>query len=471
MMWQFKSVSLSHKTNDMNAEKVQIKEIIGGRYDNSFVLYHHRMSNYKYPCSPLNRFLIGKPQYGAGEAGVPREDNESPRYIRITDIDWNGSLDESLGVTAKTIEEKYILNNNDILIARSGNTVGKSYIHKTEIVKEPCFFAGYLIRFVVDNNLISPDYIYIFTKLPVYNDWVKVTQRITGQPNINAEEYSNLPIPVPPIAVQQKIVEIYSQALQTRLGKLQEAKELLNSIDDYLLEVLKIDKKQQRKEEHRRIQKNVSSIIGGRFDVSFHSEKFEMISTKYPNAKLSSLVEIDPSIKFNLQPDTTISFIPMECIDEHFGEISEYRETTISKTKGYTKFEENDLLWAKITPCMQNGKSAIARNLKNGLGCGSTEYYVMRPKNNEVLIEYIYLLLRHHDVLKAAQGSFGGSAGQQRVSSQYLKSVTIPYPDISTQKMIVDTIHGIKDKAKQLQKDGDALLEETKQRIEKMIIG
>lgn len=139
MMWQFKSVSLSHKTNDMNAEKVQIKEIIGGRYDNSFVLYHHRMSNYKYPCSPLNRFLIGKPQYGAGEAGVPREDNESPRYIRITDIDWNGSLDESLGVTAKTIEEKYILNNNDILIARSGNTVGKSYIHKTEIVKEPCF--------------------------------------------------------------------------------------------------------------------------------------------------------------------------------------------------------------------------------------------------------------------------------------------------------------------------------------------
>lgn len=108
-------------------------------------------------------------------------------------------------------------------------------------------FAGYLIRFVVDNNLISPDYIYIFTKLPVYNDWVKVTQRVTGQPNINAEEYSNLPIPVPPIAVQQKIVEIYSQAQQTRLDKLQEAKELLDGIDNYLLEVLKIDKKQQRK--------------------------------------------------------------------------------------------------------------------------------------------------------------------------------------------------------------------------------
>ena len=143
----------------MITEKIHIREIIGSRFDNSYVLYQHKTSNYKYPVAPLYKFLEIKPQYGAGEAGVPRNDDTSPRYIRITDIDENGFLSNDLGVTAKKVEEKYILNNNDILIARSGNTVGKSYIHKTNIVQDKCFYAGYLIRFVVDTEKILPDYV------------------------------------------------------------------------------------------------------------------------------------------------------------------------------------------------------------------------------------------------------------------------------------------------------------------------
>ena len=119
---------------------------------------------------------------------------------------------------------------------------------------------------------------------------------------------------------------------------------------------------------------------------------------------------------------------------------------------------------------MQNGKSAIARHLKNGLGCGSTEYYVMRPKSEFTLIDYIYIVLRNKKLLKAAQSSFGGSAGQQRVSSQYLRSIMIPHPDISIQKEIVDTVYNMRCKAKQLQKEGNALFEEAKQKIEKLIL-
>ena len=152
----------------MIAEKVNLKEIIGGRYDNSYVLFHHRLLSYKFSSSPLQKFLIGKPQYGANETSISRESNEVPRYIRITDIDENGCLADNFGATAKNVESKYILKNNDILIARSGNTVGKSYIHKTETVNETCFFAGYLIRFVIDSNLILPDYVFIFTKLSVF---------------------------------------------------------------------------------------------------------------------------------------------------------------------------------------------------------------------------------------------------------------------------------------------------------------
>ena len=463
---------LSFNANDMIAEKIHIREIVGGRFDNAFVLFNHRALNSKYPVYPLKHFLIGKPQYGAGEIGVPRTNVDSPRYIRITDIDENGSLIDNIGVTANSIDNKYILNNNDILIARSGNTVGKSYIHKTNIIKETCIFAGYLIRFVIDESQILPDYVFIFTKLSAFSDWVKVTQRVTGQPNINAEEYSNLLLPVPPIEVQQEIVDFYSNALQTRLDKRQEATKLINSIDDYLFDFLRVNKNLYEIDERHVFVNSISSMIGKRLDVSFYSNKFEMVSTLYPNEELSVLVEIDPTISFNnLDPDMAISFVPMESIDEQYGEIKGCKETSISKTKGYTKFEENDLLWAKITPCMQNGKSAIARDLINGRGCGSTEYFVMRPKDDSVLIEYIYLLLRHHSVLNAAQSSFGGSAGQQRVSSQYIKSIRVPKPDVNVQKEIVSTAFTTKQKAKSLQIEGNTLLNTAIHHIESLIIG
>jgi type I restriction enzyme S subunit len=326
-----------------------------------------------------------------------------------------------------------------------------------------------LIRFVVDAEKILPDYVYILTKLSPYANWVRVTQRVTGQPNINAEEYGNLPIPLPPIEIQQRIVDIYKQAQTERNKKYQTAKQQLDSIDDYLLDVLHVDKNQATICSNG-YAKNISTILGNRLDVSFYKNRFELISKKYSNVPLSSVAHIDPSINFSgYDANTPISFIPMECVDEIYGEIHVIKSTTILQSKGYTKFEEGDLLWAKITPCMQNGKSAIVKNLENGIGCGSTEFFVLRPCNNNVLIDYIYLLLRHHEVLKAAQSSFGGSAGQQRVSSQYLKSIIIPIPDYSIQKDIVAKIYNMKSQAKQLQKEGDKLLEEAKQKIEKLI--
>ena len=455
----------------MNLYNIHIKEVLGNRYDFSYVLYKYNTLNFHYPTITLSRLLKYKPQYGAAEAGVIRESLDVARYIRITDITENGELSDDIGVTAKTINNKYILNNNDILIARSGNTVGKSYIHKSDRISYPCFFAGYMIRFIVDEERINPDYFFIYTQLTIFKDWVKATQRTTGQPNINAEEYGGLQIPLPPIEIQQKIVDIYTASQNAKLQKDKEAKELLESIDDYLLEALSINPSQEVSSESV-FTKRISEMIGNRLDVSFYKDRFEMVSEIYPNKRLSSIVDIDPTIRFTgLADDTPISFIPMECIDDTFGEVKEQRETTIAQTKGYTKFEENDLLWAKITPCMQNGKSAIARNLTNSLGCGSTEYYVIRPKTDDLIIDYVYLILRHHAVLKAAQNSFGGSAGQQRVSSQYMKSIVIPHPPIDVQKSIIETVTHKKERARQLQNEGSNVLEEAKATIEKMILG
>lgn len=397
-------------------------------------------------------------------------------YLRLSDVGDVENIDYD---ALKCISEdlfyrlkRYEIVNNQIVFSIAG-TIGKVFVVKNIPKEKRVVLTENCAMLQPKNDKILSEYISILLNCGFVQKQIEQNRIQTTIPKIGLDRIAKLKVPeIPLLGKQQEIVEIYLNAQKARTNKIQEVNELLCSIDNYISERLQIDVSQNRSTNNILFYKKISSIIGNRMDVSFYKNRFEMISKKYPNEKLSSLVEVDPSISFNcLDDDMPISFVPMECIDEKFGEIFDYRETAVSNAKGYTKFMENDLLWAKITPCMQNGKSAIARNLINGFGCGSTEYFVMRPKSNNVLIEYIYLVLRHHEVLNAAQNSFGGSAGQQRVSSQYMKSIMIPYPDISTQHEIIQTIYSLKDKAKQLQQEGDALLEEAKQKVEKMIIG
>lgn len=289
-------------------------------------------------------------------------------------------------------------------------------------------------------------------------------------PRLQTSDIENLIIPLPPVSVQREIVELYTKAQAEKQAKEAQAKALLDGVDSYLLTELGITLP-KTSERQLVFKVKCSDILGQRLDTSFYKDKFELISTKYQNKKLSDIVIINPSVNLkSFNDNDEITFIPMEVVDEIFGTIVENRITTISNTKGFTKFEDNDLLWAKITPCMQNGKSAIARNLKNGIGCGSTEFYVLRPKDSETSIEYIYLLLRHHKVLESAKNSFGGSAGQQRVSSGYLKSISIPTPPIEVQKNIATTIELRKAQANQLQAEASQALDTAKNKIEKLIL-
>lgn len=194
---------------------------------------------------------------------------------------------------------------------------------------------------------------------------------------------------------------------------------------------------------------NISRTIGHRFDVSFYNERFDFVPKSYDLHELGQLLFVNPPVSYtHVADDDIISFVPMEAIDERHGTIAIRKTTLYSNIKSYTKFQEGDLLWAKITPCMQNGKSAIARDLVNGVGCGSTEFYVLRPKSDNILIEYVHYILRDKRVLESARNSFGGSAGQQRVSCSYLKSIKIPLPPIEVQQQIID-IYTVAQKAKQ----------------------
>ena len=183
---------------------------------------------------------------------------------------------------------------------------------------------------------------------------------------------------------------------------------------------------------------NRSELIG-KLSPNIYANNFHFKSKIYPLFKLADLAFINPTTTFsNIQQQEDITFIPMEAVNQNLGIIDIEYTKKIEETKGYTKFKENDLIWAKITPCMQNGKSAIVRNTINGYACGSTEFFIIRCKTNTILIEYIHFILRDKRILKTAMNFFGGSAGQQRVSKDFLLNLLIPLPPLEIQQQIVD---------------------------------
>ncbi|WP_291321185.1 restriction endonuclease subunit S [Desulfonatronospira sp.] len=147
------------------------------------------------------------------------------------------------------------------------------------------------------------------------------------------------------------------------------------------------------------------------------------------------VAEINPKFANGIvSDDTEVSFIPMADVDGVWGKISFGKVKKYSEVKkGFTKFKNNDVLFAKITPCMQNGKAAIARNLVNGIGFGSTEFHVLRPRSLAVS-EWLYALVRMKSFRKQAECSFTGTAGQQRVPTTFLARYEVGCPPIDLQQ-------------------------------------
>ena len=143
-----------------------------------------------------------KLSYGSGAKAVSYDENI--RYIRITDIDDNGQLKQEK-VSPGIVEDKYMLKKGDILFARSGATVGKNYIH---LVDEKSIYAGYLIKFTADTNEVLCKYVYHCVNNSMYEKFISSMKSNASQPNINAQQYSNYKVIVPPLHVQQHVVNI-----------------------------------------------------------------------------------------------------------------------------------------------------------------------------------------------------------------------------------------------------------------------
>lgn len=425
---------------------------IKGRLDPKMALYNKKVQHALFPMVKLKNLLLSKPQYGANEAGLDRLNNTQPRYIRITDIDENGLISiNELGATVANVDEKYILNNDDILIARSGATVGKTYLHKK--LPYTCLYAGYLIRFLVDPQKILPGYFFSYTQLNSYKEWVNAIQRPSAQPNINAEEYQSIEIPLPDLPKQKEIVDFLSDAYLKKQQKEQQAEDILNSVDDYLLGELDIKLPETKLQtlQDRIFTVNISEIRDGRMDpksVLFlgehaKSETYENIQLK----QIATIVKGDSITSDKVNKDGQYPVIAG-------GQTSPYNHDkynfkgdviTVSASGAYSGY-----VWYHDNPIFASDCSVI------------------HSKNGQFLTKYLF------EVLKAQQSLIyllQQGAGQPHVYPDDLGQLWIPVVSLSKQQEIVNHITGMRMQAKQLQAEGAKILQKAKSEVERMILG
>lgn len=152
--------------------------------------------------------LSSQSMYGIGASAV--EFDKKNVYVRITDIDEDTRSIIGDYTSPDIIDEKYLLEKNDILFARTGASTGKTYIHSKFDETLKYYFAGFLIKFKIKDNY-SSKFIYQYTFTEMYKNWVKVMSVRSGQPGINSEEYSKLSLYIPKKEEQEKIGRFFSK--------------------------------------------------------------------------------------------------------------------------------------------------------------------------------------------------------------------------------------------------------------------
>ncbi|MED0825335.1 restriction endonuclease subunit S [Bacillus pacificus] len=179
--------------------------------------------------------------------------------------------------------------------------------------------------------------------------------------------------------------------------------------------------------------------------------------------RMGEVVKINPpKPKLDLPNEQFCSFLPMGMVNPETGRIDSLEEREFEKVKkGYTYFEENDVLFAKITPCMENGNTVIAKGLKNEFGFGSTEFYVLRTSEH-IDERYAYYLLRTEKFRKQAKMEMTGAVGQQRVPKKFLEMYPLALPPLNEQKRIAKKVERLLDKIKEAKQ----LIEEANETFE-----
>lgn len=298
---------------------------------------------------------------------------------------------------------------------------------------------------------------YLYWALAAQTDAMKRRGHGLAMIHITKAGTEKMLIPVPPLAEQHRIVAKIEELLPyvDRYAAAYEKLEQFNakfpedmkkSILQYAIQGKLVEQRpeegtgeelyrQIQAEKHRLIKEGKIKMEKPLPEISEDEVPFD-IPGSWKWVRVAQIVTLNP--KNDLADDLETSFIPMPCVmdgfrNQHTFEIKLWKDIK----KGFTHFAEGDVGVAKITPCFQNRKSVIFRNLKNGYGAGTTELTVVRTINDTVLPEYLLWLFKTEYFIANGVKSFTGTAGQQRIHKDYLATCLIPLPPLAEQKRIV----------------------------------
>jgi len=363
---------------------------------------------------------------------VLRSSNMRGKRVDVIEAAWCNVTDEQA--------KAFSLESGDILVTKSSGSfdlVGKAALFDDPNDGNLYLFSNFTMRLRPDRKKVIPEYIAWFLRSPQALSWRFENQQTTvGLRNLQTKEYLSQVIPVPSLEIQKQVVD-YLNAVET------ESKE---SIKLKLPEILEKQRHSVERVEAlsaciakaQALREKAITEINALND-SILGNLFEENKSNWTHGVISEFAEINPSRKgqVTLKGEDFVSFVPMRAVDDITGTIARAEPRPFQEvSKGYTWFQDGDVIFAKITPCMENGKSAIANNLVNGIGFGSTEFHVLRP-SNKVLAEWLYILVRSKQFRDDAAAHFKGTAGQQRVPQRFLDNKVIPVPPLDEQRRIV----------------------------------
>ena len=415
-------------------------------------------------------------QYGYN---APAKENGRIKMVRISDIQDNSVVWQT--VPYCEIDEKdidtYLLKSNDILFARTGGTVGKSYLVK--VVPEDAIYAGYLIR-TRYSALLCPEFLKYFMETELYWSQLRNGTIATAQPNCNGKTLAHMLVPLPPQNEQKRIVKKldkimayvvqynnvynYTEKLNEEFPELLKKSILQEAVQgklvpqdpsdepaSVLLERIRAEK--ERLIQEGKIKRDKHETVIYRRDNS-HYEKLDGIECciddeipfEIPESwewiRLGSLFTINP--RNNIADDRIVGFMPMPLLKDGFNNSHTYEKRLWKDVKnGFTHFADNDVVIAKITPCFQNRKSAVIHDLPSGYGAGTTELHVLRDYTKKLYMPYFLMICKTHAFVQNGMKNFSGTAGQQRVGKEFIFNYLVPLPPVNEQKRIVEKINDV----------------------------
>ena len=411
------------------------------------------------------------------DASLYDESESGVKFLRILNIADGEIVENDLKRIARAVHEGQLarsqLADGDVLMTITGR-VGSAAVARQEHL--PANINQHVVRMRIDAERCRPEFLAEWLNCPIGT--ALSNRPVSGgtRPALDFQAIRRIRVPLPPIAEQDALTALMNAARAERNAKRAEADALMKGMDDFVMDALGIDVSSH--DSRRVFAVNLSDLTDSSLDPFHYAPRlrgFLNALRAHPSATkpLSAYAEINPQTDVSsLRPSDAVGFIPMSAVSD--GATGEYEisDRPFSEVaKGYTRFSDGDILWAKITPCMQNGKSCLAANLPNGAGAGSTEFHVVRVKARGILAEFVKEFISQRSLRRVAVHSFTGSAGQQRVPAEFLANLPFPAVSERRQREIVDAIAKARETARQLRAQADAGWQSAKRRFENGLLG